>query len=145
MRVLVVEDNDDVADGLTELLELRGYEVTRVSDGHQALFALDGRLRPHLILLDLMLPQMDGLTFRKRQLERAPEIARIPVLGWTAFDVEADFPVLRKGGTSIEELLQHVARHRRHISIRRLAIYAGLAAPAVALVKALLDWLRNRR
>ena len=144
MRVLVVEDNDDVADGLTELLELRGYEVKRVSDGYQALFLLDQKYRPHLILLDLMLPGMDGLTFRRRQLERAPEIARIPVLGWTAFDVQADFPVFRKGGTSPDQLLAHLARHRKRISVRRLALYASLAAPAVALVKALLDWLRKK-
>jgi CheY-like chemotaxis protein len=80
--ILVVEDEPDVRDALTVLLESEGYEVAAAAEGREAL----GRLRaahhpgrPRLILLDLMMPVMDGFEFRVQQLQD-PEIADIPVI-----------------------------------------------------------------
>jgi len=58
-RVLVVDDNADAADSLAALLRVVGHEVQTARDGLQALLAAEQH-RPHLLLLDISLPQMDG-------------------------------------------------------------------------------------
>ena len=83
--VLVVDDNDDVREAMLAALRVAGYEAEGASDGAEALARLrrDG-LRPCLILLDLMMPVMDGLEFRDHQL-RNPALAEIPVIVVSAF------------------------------------------------------------
>jgi CheY-like chemotaxis protein len=61
-RILVVEDDDDIRQLLTELLAAEGYEVRGASDGPQAL-ELAESWGPHVVLLDLVLPSMDGRVF----------------------------------------------------------------------------------
>jgi CheY-like chemotaxis protein len=78
--ILVVEDDPAMREALVTLLEQEGYTTESVNDGHQAL----GRLRaagapPSLVVLDLMLPVMDGFEFRVQQLQD-PTLARIPVI-----------------------------------------------------------------
>jgi two-component system, chemotaxis family, chemotaxis protein CheY len=76
--VLVVEDDRDVLDALAVTLEETDYEVLRAHNGLEAL----GQLEAHpcdLILLDLMMPVMNGWDFRHKQKE-TPKIAKIPVL-----------------------------------------------------------------
>jgi len=76
--ILVVEDDPDVRDALRLVLEQAGYGVVCAAEGREAL----DRLRdcaPSLILLDLMLPVMDGFEFRVQQLQD-PAIAGIPVI-----------------------------------------------------------------
>jgi DNA-binding response OmpR family regulator len=85
-RILLVEDNVDLAFGLRATLEFEGYEVDVVSDGREA----NGRIaevRPDLILLDLMLPGLDGYEVLSR-LRKAGN--RTPVLVLTARGEEAD-------------------------------------------------------
>jgi CheY-like chemotaxis protein len=81
--ILVVEDEPAVRDALTVLLEREGYEVAAAAEGREALGQLrgdrTGPRRPRLILLDLMMPVMDGFEFRVQQLQD-PEIADIPVI-----------------------------------------------------------------
>lgn len=77
-RVLVVEDDRDVRELLVEALAAEGYEVSSAIDGADALAKLD-RKPTDLIVLDLMMPGMDGFAFRERQRERS-EIAGIPVV-----------------------------------------------------------------
>lgn len=69
--VLVVEDDPPVRDALVEALELDGYEVEAVDGGRQALQALTERC-PDAIVLDLMMPTMNGWEFRRlqRQIHR---------------------------------------------------------------------------
>ncbi|MHB8621416.1 MAG: response regulator [Chloroflexota bacterium] len=67
-RVLVVDDDDTIRGFLAELLADEGYRVDTAANGQEALAALQSG-RPDLILLDLMMPVMDGLTFRARQRE----------------------------------------------------------------------------
>ena len=64
-RVLLVEDFEDSRTGLSKLLESEGFEVLQAADGAEAIeVALDSR--PDIILMDLTLPVVDGLTATKR-------------------------------------------------------------------------------
>ena len=69
--ILLVEDDSDIRESLAELLLLRGYQVTAVADGREALNYLETGDLPCLIILDLMLPVMSGWEFRHRQLSDA--------------------------------------------------------------------------
>jgi len=78
-KVLVVED-DPVAQEVTRyLLESEGYDVAVARNGQEALNRLRNGCRPNLILLDLMMPDMDGWQFRTAQ-KTDPELAEIPVV-----------------------------------------------------------------
>jgi two-component system alkaline phosphatase synthesis response regulator PhoP len=85
-RVLVVEDNRDLAYGLRNNLEIEGYEVDVAADGTTG-FERATATHPDLIVLDLMLPGMDG--FRVLRALRAAELA-MPVLVLTARGEESD-------------------------------------------------------
>jgi CheY-like chemotaxis protein len=78
-RILLVEDDDDVADAMVAILEGEGYAVVRASDGEQALRALRGGLDPCLIVLDLFMPRMNGIEFRRVQ-RSDPSISQVPVV-----------------------------------------------------------------
>ena len=77
--ILVVDDDPDVRESLAEILEDEGYRVTGVQNGAEALAYLRAKTRPSLILLDMMMPQMDGWRFRVEQ-RKNPELAGIPVV-----------------------------------------------------------------
>ena len=86
--VLVVDDDPSIQGFLAEALADEGYAVRTADHGRQALDVLDV-WRPHLILLDLMMPEMDGWAFRDEQCRRA-EVAAIPVIVLSATrDLEA--------------------------------------------------------
>jgi two-component system alkaline phosphatase synthesis response regulator PhoP len=85
-RVLLVEDNRDLAYGLRNNLEIEGYEVDVAADGTTGLEHATAR-HPDLVVLDLMLPGMDG--FRVLRALRAAELA-MPVLVLTARGEESD-------------------------------------------------------
>jgi CheY-like chemotaxis protein len=80
--VLVINDDPDISEGLKVLLEGR-YDVELALDGSEALEKMRAGLRPCIILLDLMMPIMDGFEFREAQL-RDPELAEIPVVVFSA-------------------------------------------------------------
>jgi len=83
-HILVVEDDPDLRDTLTEVLEAAGYSVVGARDGLEALSELRSKARrPDLILLDLQMPNMNGIEFRTVQMQ-APDIADIPVAILTA-------------------------------------------------------------
>jgi CheY-like chemotaxis protein len=81
--ILVVEDDADVRVALCELLEDEGYRVRYAEDGRIALEHLVRHEAPCLILLDLMMPNLDGYEFRVHQ-QKNPTIAHIPVVVATA-------------------------------------------------------------
>ncbi|HEY8648405.1 MAG TPA: response regulator [Candidatus Limnocylindria bacterium] len=68
-RVLVVDDHEDIRNTLTVALDDEGYEVRAAANGREALTVLD-EWTPCVILLDLMMPVMDGWAFREEQLRR---------------------------------------------------------------------------
>ena len=77
--VLVVEDDRDALEAIAEIIEEAGHDVMRASDGREALRRLhDCEGRCDLILLDLLMPVMNGWDFRRRQRE-TPAFAGIPV------------------------------------------------------------------
>lgn len=80
--ILVVEDNDRNRKLLRTILEFRGFEVIECADGEPSL-ALAKQHKPVLILMDIELPKMDGITALAR-LRADPETAAIPVAAVTA-------------------------------------------------------------
>ncbi len=83
--VLVVEDNDDVREAAAALIETAGFHVRTAANGKEALDVMrSGAELPCLIVLDVMMPVMDGPTFRRRQLAD-PALAHIPVVVVTAY------------------------------------------------------------
>ena len=77
-RVLVVDDDPDLRRVLTLALTDEGYDVRAVPDGREALDLLEA-WRPRVILLDLMMPDVDGWSFRARQLA-TPGAEDVPVV-----------------------------------------------------------------
>jgi len=92
--VLVVEDEPMLRSMLDEALQSAGYEVTTASDGSVALTLLEA-LTPDVIVLDLMMPILDGFAFRARQL-LSTRLASIPVIVLSAtYDLESAAQALR--------------------------------------------------
>jgi CheY-like chemotaxis protein len=81
-RVLVIDDEPDVRWLIRMSLERAGHEVLDAEDGLRGI-ALAMKQRPEVIVLDLMMPVMDGWTFREEQ-RKLPALASIPVLTVTA-------------------------------------------------------------
>lgn len=79
-QVLIVDDDEDIRESLMDFLEDQGYHPLGAGNGREALDRLrDPGVRPCLIILDLMMPIMDGTMFREEQL-RSAELSRIPVV-----------------------------------------------------------------
>ena len=115
--VLVVEDNQDVRETLVELLESYGYEAIGAEHGREAFDKLD-RLgtRPCMIVLDLMMPVMDGRAFRQEQLKK-PDVSSVPVVVISAYDETPErlremqaLAYLRKP-INLTELMRVVGQH----------------------------------
>lgn len=82
-RLMLVDDDFILRAHVAELLMLEGYTVTCAADGAEALRRLEREPLPSLILLDIMLPRMDGATFRRRQLQ-SPILREVPTVAITA-------------------------------------------------------------
>ncbi len=76
--VLVVDDDPDILDAICDILEVEHYRVARARNGLEALARIDAE-RPSVILLDLMMPVMDGVAFA-RALRQRPADAEVPIL-----------------------------------------------------------------
>lgn len=77
--ILIVEDDGDTREMLGRFLELEGFNVELAANGRQALDRLETGTDACLIVLDLMMPVMDGWQFRREQIRRA-SLAKIPVI-----------------------------------------------------------------
>lgn len=77
--VLVVDDDADIRAMLAQVLELEGYGVDTAADGAEALARLRRGPPPDVVLLDLMMPGMNGWQFREQQLAD-PAIAGVPIM-----------------------------------------------------------------
>lgn len=114
---LVVEDDFDSRHILTNGLTSQGWQVDEAENGLVALECLD-RHRPDLILLDLMMPQMDGFEFLAHLREKV-ESRHIPVVVLTAKEITAEdrmrmngqvSKVIQKGSLTVEELMAELGR-----------------------------------
>jgi CheY-like chemotaxis protein len=117
-RVFVVDDEEMIRDSIVEFLDENGYAAAGASDGRDALAKLgassDGP--PCLILLDLMMPNMDGRAFREHQLQ-SPALAAIPVIVFSAYrDVATAAAEMKAAGhlekpLRLPELLRQVRQY----------------------------------
>src|SRR5262245_45741883 len=97
--VLVVEDDAPTRDALALILEIKGYDAVACEDGLDALAWLRAGGHPCVILLDICLPQMDGLTLR-RALRADRRWSDIPIVIYSvieADEVEGSDAVVQKG------------------------------------------------
>jgi len=116
-KVMVVEDDVDIREALIEILEENGCEAVGASNGERALAYLRSTdSLPCLILLDLMMPVMDGQAFREVQIQD-PVLANIPIVVVSAYrDVESHAENLKaahyiKKPPRIEELVSAIDQH----------------------------------
>ena len=114
--VFVVEDDVDTRDMMGRFLELEGFTVEVAANGKQALERLNAGVHPCVILLDLMMPVMDGWQFAA-ELRRHEAWREIPVIVVTAKDLSLEERrtlngdvqgVLQKGALSRTELLREI-------------------------------------
>lgn len=112
-RILLAEDEQQIGDMVAFKLANAGHEVVRVGDGEAALLA--ARERPDVIILDVMMPILDGFSVLGR-LKADPELRAIPVIMLTARGQERDILSGLQGGAadyivkpfSLKELLARV-------------------------------------
>ena len=76
--VLVVDDDPDILDAICDILDAEGYRVSRARHGQEALEQVESE-RPDIILLDLMMPVMDGVAFSQALRER-PAVSDVPIV-----------------------------------------------------------------
>jgi len=113
-KIFIVEDELDFLSTLRERLEFEGFEVTTAVDGEEALKKIPEE-QPDLILLDIMLPEMNGYQVC-RELKSTPETETIPVVVVTAKSQESDKFWAKETGADdyvtkpfeMEELLQKI-------------------------------------
>lgn len=86
--VLVVEDEQVIRETLTLALEIEGYQVVAAANGREGLARLAAIPKPCLILLDLMMPVMNGWEFME-EIKKTPAFAHIPIVVVTAFSEKA--------------------------------------------------------
>jgi CheY-like chemotaxis protein len=94
-RVLIVDDDPAILAGLGEFLTGEGFTVTTAAEGKEALELLSAGMDPVAILLDVMMPPMDGWDFRQQQLVDA-KLAQIPTIvisaaGFSPGSIKAQF------------------------------------------------------
>lgn len=114
--VLVVEDDEDVRDTFHDVLEDEGYDVLVASNGREALDVLGGGARPSVVLLDLMMPVMNGWQMLET-LRADGELSKIPVVVVSAVGHPTSLPPGARSflpkPVSVATLLAAVERHCR--------------------------------
>jgi CheY-like chemotaxis protein len=122
MSILIVDDDAGIRQLVTLFLEHKGYQAASVANGQEALSHLR-HSQPELILLDLMMPVMDGAEFRQAQ-QQDPQLSSIPVVVMSAAEnIEAQAPQLTADSylpkpidfDALSALVeQHCSRGRQH-------------------------------
>ncbi len=113
VTILIVEDDEDIREAMVDMLHLEGYLVETAFNGREALYKLPNIPRPCLILLDMMMPVMNGMEFLKL-MRQNPAIADIPVLVISANKNQKDIPgvagFLRKP-VDIDDVIAQIQLH----------------------------------
>lgn len=119
VRVLVVDDNEDAAILLAELLEAAGYQTAIAGDGPDAL-RIAGELQPRIAVLDIGLPVMDGYELA-RELRRMPGLAEIKLVAVTGYGQASDRERALTVGFD-EHLMKPVPRERIEAVLDRFTL-----------------------
>lgn len=111
--MLIVDDDEDAREILADLVRRAGYSVVTANDGFEAIDALE-RCRPELLLLDVVMPRMDGAAFRQKQRQNRdwitiPTIVMTGVAEEPTLDVAVEDTLRKPIAPSV--LLDIVARH----------------------------------
>ena len=113
--VLIVEDDEDLREMMAQLLTIEGFKAATVANGREALDYLHAN-KPDVILLDLMMPVMDGWEFRRQQIAD-PDLAQVPVIVLSALDQSraaiVDAAAFLKKPLDFDRLLRLVRQHCR--------------------------------
>ena len=131
--ILIVDDEKMILDYLQALLMTEGYNITLATNGSEALAQAE-TLRPDLILLDVMMPDMDGFEVCRR-VRTAPRLAEVPIIMVTGLDdqksrlegIEAganDFVTKPFNGAELRARVRTITRLNRHRRIRTLELQA---------------------
>jgi len=121
-RVLLVDDDAATREHVAKMLEDNGWQVLEAGNGQEALQALESGPRPSAILLDLLMPKMDGFEFIQA-LDGDPRFRAIPVVVITAMDLDSNHRkrlegrverILKKGSYTREELVDLVRIRVNH-------------------------------
>ena len=116
-QILVVEDDPETREIFRRAAEKHGWEVVEAENGRVGLERVAAQV-PGVILLDLMMPEMDGFTFIE-ELRRRPDCGHVPVIVVTAKDLTEEdrrrlnghvIQILQKGGHSTRELLDEIRK-----------------------------------
>jgi CheY-like chemotaxis protein len=91
VSIMLIEDCADILESTAELLELEGYVVTTAKNGKEALVKIQ-RTPPNLIICDMLMPEMDGLTLLGI-LGLQPELKRIPFIFYSAKSEKSDIKI----------------------------------------------------
>lgn len=110
--VLLIEDDDDTRETMQLLLELKGFRVSTARDGREGLRAIENGEEPCIILLDWMMPRMNGREFLEA-LRNDARFAHIPVIVVTAFaGQDPSIPARHlKKPVSTDELVSEVSAY----------------------------------
>jgi two-component system, chemotaxis family, chemotaxis protein CheY len=114
-NVLIVDDDADIRDAFQEVLEMEGYDAVACANGQEALKHLrQAAPRPALILLDLMMPEMNGAEFLVELKRSLPEAGKIPIVILSAVGERAQIPeglpFIRKP-IDLDTLLSTIKKH----------------------------------
>jgi CheY-like chemotaxis protein len=111
-NILIVDDDLDVRETLTVILESEDYQVTTAENGREALQVLAAPGRPSVILLDLRMPEMDGWQVIETLRARGA-LAEIPIVICTSapYDAPPGFPVVAKP-IDLDDLLAKLSKAR---------------------------------
>jgi DNA-binding NtrC family response regulator len=140
-RVLVVDDAEGIRTYLANLLELKGYDVDTAEDGRRALALIEGGAAPDVIILDVMMPGIDGVETLRRIREIDPDVpvVMLSVVGKASTIVEAmhigaaDYLNKPFEEAELEATLQKVLE-KRELSEERDRLAAELVASGDAVV-----------
>ena len=89
MKILIVDDDQNILRLYKEELEEEGYTIVTASNGHEAIERFDQE-DPDLVTLDILLPDIDGIKLLRQMKEKKP---RLPIIMSTAYDYRDDFAV----------------------------------------------------
>lgn len=121
MKILLVEDSEQIADFLSRRLQRRGFEVITAKDGEEGVRSAQSG-RPNIILLDMNLPVMDGWT-AARAIKADDRTRAIPIIALTAHAMAGDREKTIQAGCD--------DYHPKPIDLPRLLEQIGALAPSI--------------